>query len=194
MTGGSVRERSKRVATQIGVYRECVGRKHTIAEVRIRSHLPWRSKHWRALAYNYRSTPYFEYFEPDVEPFFQRTWINLGALTSASIELLYDLMDLSTKLVRASTMDGAPGSVQAIREAVGEATLVMLPEQVEEQAMDDAADDAAQLFQFDPPEYHQNFEGFEPGMSTVDLLFNYGPEALSILANHATVEPLHPAG
>jgi hypothetical protein len=49
---------------------------------------------------------------------------------------------------------------------------------------------AQHVLRFDEPTYHQNFSGFEAGMSAVDLLFNYGPEARSHLAERSHVEPL----
>lgn len=150
---------------------------------------PWKGKHWRAFQYNYRSTPYFEYFEPQVEPFFQREWATLGALTSASVELLHELMGLSTQLVRATDLNNTPHTIADILVAVGAEQRVVDPESPEEYT----GDRSAYAFHFDAPTYHQNFEGFEPGMSAADLLFNYGPEARSILANHAHVVPLHTA-
>jgi len=168
-------------------------KRNPIRSVRINEEDPWIGKHWRALQYNYRSTPYFEYFEPQVEPYFHREWTHLGALTCASVELLHDLMGLSTELVRASTLDGAPNNVPRMLGAMDmeAATLVALPEHV------GAATEGAEqvrAFHFEAPEYHQNFDGFEPGMSTVDLLFNYGPDTRSMLADHAAVEPVQTAG
>jgi hypothetical protein len=40
-----------------------------------------------------------------------------------------------------------------------------------------------QTFTYDHPTYHQNFDGFEPGMTAADLVFNYGREAQRILAD-----------
>lgn len=158
-----------------------------IHAVRINEEDPWIGKHWRAFQYNYRSTPYFEYFEPQVEPFFKREWTQLGALTCASVELLHELMGGTTRLVRASTLDGAPHTTHQILDAMEAPTLVAFSEQIEE-VFGEAG--AVRALHFDPPEYHQNFDGFEPGMSAADLLFNYGPDARSILADHTTVEPV----
>ena len=33
------------------------------------------------------------------------------------------------------------------------------------------------------PVYRQNFKGFFTGMSSLDLLFNHGPDSLNILLN-----------
>lgn len=146
---------------------------------------PWKGKHWRAFQYNYRSTPYFEYFEPQVQPFFERTWTTLGALTCASVELLHEMMGLSTTLVRASALDGAPDTVEALWQAAGQRPLVVPADRQEAEA---DGPRGMHRFRFEPPTYHQNFDGFEPGMSAVDLLFNYGPEARSILAEHTRIE------
>lgn len=165
-----------------------------IHEVAINRNDPWKGKHWRAFQYNYRSTPYFEYFEPQVEPFFQREWTTLGGLTSTSVELLHELMGLSTELMRASKLDGAPDTVDSILEAVDEQALVTDPASADPASTERGTGaGTAHTFHFDAPTYHQNFEGFEPGMSTSDLLFNYGPEARSILADHTRTEPSHPA-
>lgn len=158
-----------------------------IRQVRINRRDPWIAKHWRAFQYNYRSTPYFEYFEPALEPFFNRDWATLGALTCASVELVHELMGFSTPLVRASELDGAPDTLAAILTAV-EGKAVLSPP-------DAAPHDAAvapeiRVFRFDGPTYRQNFAGFEPGMSGADLLFNYGPETRTILTEGVRVERL----
>lgn len=155
-----------------------------IRHVHINQQDPWIGKHWRAFQYNYRSTPYFEYFESEVEPFFEREWTTLGALTCASVELLHELMGLTTPLVRASELEGTPASLSSILDAVGDGAMVSPPAA----APHDAAEaDEVQVFQYETPSYRQNFEGFEPGMSVADLLFNYGPEATSMLAEGGRV-------
>lgn len=155
-----------------------------VRQVEINRDDPWCGKHWRAFQYNYRSTPYFEYFEAEVEPFFERAWTRLGVLTCASVERLHALMGLTTPLVRASELDGAPDTLAGILAAVGEDAVVSPPDAAPHDA---TVTDVVQVFHYDAPPYHQNFDGFEPGMSAADLLFNYGPEASSILAQGVRV-------
>lgn len=155
-----------------------------IHRVQINQQAPWVGKHWRAFQYNYRSTPYFEYFEPEVEPFFEQTWAALGALTCASVTLLHERMEFSTPIVRASELDGAPDTLAAILAAVGDDVLAV---PADAPPPDDVAAEVHRFY-YDPPTYRQNFEGFEPGMSAADLLFNYGPEARSLLAQGTRVE------
>ena len=161
---------------------------HPIHQVKINRDDPWIDKHWRAFQYNYRSTPYFEYFEPELEPFFERPWSVLGKLTCSSVELLHELMGLSTPLVRASELDGAPDTLAGILDVLKEDTLVAPPEAASHDA---EIASAVRIFHFDTPEYRQNFGGFEPGMSAADVLFNYGPEARALLARGSRVEALH---
>lgn len=137
----------------------------------------WREKHWRALMFDYRSTPYFEYFEEDVQPLFEREWERLGRLTACSVELLVELAGLETEVVRASALPGAPETLEGVYEAAvgsGEAGPVLsLPDAA---ARNRASLPEVRTLEFEEPTYRQNFEGFEAGMSGVDCLFNYGPE------------------
>jgi hypothetical protein len=41
---------------------------------------------------------------------------------------------------------------------------------------------SVESFSYEHPEYHQNFEGFEAGVTGMDLLYNYGREAPRLLA------------
>lgn len=159
-------------------------RGRAIRDIEINMRGRWIEKHWRAFQYNYRSTPYFEYFEAQVEPFFERTWDRLGPLTTASVELVHDLMGLSTTLVRASSLDGAPASLEGILAAMNRRDLLAPADAAPH---DREVVPALDVFRFETPTYRQNFEGFEPGMSAVDVVFNYGPEARSLLEQGAQV-------
>ncbi|SHK06465.1 WbqC family protein [Rhodothermus profundi] len=148
----------------------------------------WQRRHWRAFCYNYRTTPYFEFFEPRLEEIFQQEWTTLGALTCATVLLTLQLFEIDTPVVRASELVGRPASVAAIARVLAADTL-LLPENTA--AIDRTA--AAQVYalRFKEPVYRQNFEGFVPGMTALDLLFNLGPiEARALLEAHSEVMPV----
>lgn len=148
----------------------------------------WQRRHWRAFCYNYRTTPYFEFFEPRLEEIFQQEWTTLGALTCATVLLTLRLFEIDTPVVRASELVGRPASVAAIARVLAADTL-LLPENTA--AIDRAA--AAQVYalRFKEPVYRQNFGGFVPGMTALDLLFNLGPvEARALLEAHSDVVPV----
>lgn len=153
-----------------------------LRDVGIRTEGRWFEKHWRSFLYNYRSTPYFEFFEASFQPFFEKTWTQLSACTSRSVEVTAELFGLQTPVTRASALDGTPTTLPDVLRSVSAGTLVT-PTELPPEAVPNAVD--VQYFAYEHPMYRQNFEGFEPGMSAVDLVFNYGREAQRILARGA---------
>jgi len=151
-----------------------------IQDVDIKTKGRWLEKHWRSFLYNYRTTMYFEYFKDTFRPFFERTWKKLSSCVCRSIELLAELYGLRTTVTRASELDGAPETLPAVVRATDADTVVM-PQGVAESEPKESC--VTHRFAYDHPTYRQNFEGFEPGMTAADLLFNYGREAQRILAD-----------
>lgn len=163
------------------------GRQHgrPMFQVKIRQVVGWQRRHWRAFHYNYRATPFFEYYEAEFAPLFQRSWTSLADFTCASVELLHRLLGLTTPLLRASTLEGQPSSLVGLLEQSGSPPLVVPPTSA---SYDAKSVQKLHLLRYEHPHYRQNFDGFEPGMSTFDLLFNYGPEATSILSSGIQLE------
>lgn len=160
-----------------------------IDQVRLRSHLRWERMHWRALAYNYRTTPFFDHFEPVVQSVLNQTWDHLGALTCTTVPLVADVLGLDANILRASALPGRPATLPAILQAVGASTL-LIPERVAD--IDGGHADDVRLLHLNHPTYRQNFEGFEEGMSSLDLAFNYGPEASTMLVRSVRVSRYSP--
>lgn len=149
-----------------------------LTEVGVENRERWLVKHWRSFQYNYRSTPYFELYEPDFAPFFDVTWDALGPLACRSVELACELMELPTEVVRASALPGAPAEVEALLDAVSAEQQLGLADR-EDGPPPEAVDE---LLAVEVAPYRQNFEGFEAGLSAMDLLFNHGPNAAPYLA------------
>ena len=137
----------------------------------------WREKHWRSFKYDYSTTMYFDYYKETLRPFFDRTWTQLADCTCRSVEVQAEIFGLGTTLTRASSLDGTPDTRADIAAAVGGDVLVVPDGETVE-----GTDVEVQHFDYDHPTYHQNFEGFEPGMTALDLAFNYGREAIRTLA------------
>ena len=155
-----------------------------VVDAAIRGTPFWIRKHWRSLHFNYRTAPFFDYYEPELKWIFERDWTNLGALTCATVEILCRLLAIDTSLVRASDLAGRPGSVEQVLEIEGRNDLLS-PSEV---AMFDAQNvEPVAVLEFREPEYRQNFEGFEPGLSALDLLFNYGPETMTIIRRASAI-------
>lgn len=132
----------------------------------------WQRKHWRSLEFNYRSTPYFEFLEAEISEVLSPGSTGLGQYTVASTFCIRDLLEVRTKVVRASAIAGRPCTVPDIIRALGGDELVVL-----EDTFEADLDAAPRVTALKPriQQYRQNFEGFEPGLSALDAVFNVGP-------------------
>ena len=132
--------------------------------IKISDHGNWRHLHWQALQTAYGDSPFFEYYEDDLRPFFTERW-----------ELLYDFNE-SIRLKMCELLDIHP---------VVSHTTQYLPSPAPNDFRDairpkHPLPDA----HFEPRPYYQVYQqkhGFLPNLSILDLLFNMGPESIYYL-------------
>ena len=128
-------------------------------DIRIAEHGNWRHVHWNAIVSAYNSTPFFEYYEDDFRPFYEKPAGFLFDFNENLRELVCSLLDISPAVSYTNGYDHLPNQdVLDLREAIHPKK-----EQV------------TQIFQ----PYYQVFEskyGFQENLSIIDLLFNMGPE------------------
>ena len=80
-----------------GVRRE--GEKeNTIRDIRISDHGNWRHLHWNALVSAYGESPFFEYYQDDIRPFFEKRWDYLFDFNEAIREKMCELLDIEAKV------------------------------------------------------------------------------------------------
>lgn len=141
------------------------GGRMSMRDVRISEHGNWRHQHWNALKSAYRNSPFFEYYADDFVHFYEE---RDGFLMDYNLRLhavVCELMGLERDVRFISEVRAANDGCRDLR-AIAE------PKALEN--MDG----------YIPQKYYQVFavrNGFIPGLSVVDLLFNMGPEALIVL-------------
>lgn len=128
--------------------------------IRISDHGNWRHLHWNALQSAYGESPFFEYYEDDLRPFFQPDWEFLFDYNEAIRQKMCELLDIQPR-VRFTEV--------YVREAEGDYREIIRPK--------NAGPDA----DFQPRPYYQVYaskHGFLPNLSILDLLMNMGPESI----------------
>lgn len=146
----------------------------------------WARQHLKALQYNYSSAPFFDYYYEPMACVLRRSHTTLGPLLCDLIRCIHSFLQIQTPLLLASELEGVPRSVDAIQAVIGDADLLS-DVAVAHRDMRYAAE--LSVFSYKPSVYRQNFDGFEAGMSVLDLLFNYGPEAMRVLNEGITIAP-----
>lgn len=127
-----------------------------VKNVLVSEHGNWRHQHWEALKSAYGMSPFFDYYQDDIRPFFDEevfranNWQRLFDYNLAIMRKMLDLIGVK-KEIRLTEEFASPSP---LGEEWGEAT------------------------------YYQTFQkrhGFIPNLSILDLLFNEGPEAILYL-------------
>lgn len=132
-------------------------------DIRISDHGNWRKLHWNALVSAYRMSPFFEYYEDDFAPFYERKYDYLLDFNEALREMVCRLIDIDPDV--RPTEEYHPEVEHDFREII--------------RPKHEGADPA-----FAPLPYYQVFRekfGFLPNLSIADLLFNMGPESILVL-------------
>lgn len=121
----------------------------------------WQKLHWASLCSCYRRSPFFEFYEDDLEPIFQKEFQYLYELNMATLQWALEQLGESISLKETDSYVQQPKDVKDLRS-------VIHPKLAER-------DPSCHL---EP--YIQVFEektGFLPDLSILDLLFALGPSA-----------------
>ena len=142
-----------------------------IKDVRISNHGKWRKEHWNALQSAYGESPFFEFYEDDIRPFFEDRWEYLLDFNMAITEKMCELLDIHPHI----TLTKSYQNSLPIGEGRGGASdfrTAIHPKHPQEDS------------DFCPKPYYQVYKerfGFQPNLSILDLLFNMGNEAVLYL-------------
>lgn len=127
----------------------------------------WRRSHWRSIADSYRSSPYFEYYEDEFEPFFKEQEDNIFAIGQRSMAKVCELLRIPFE-VDVTTQYWEGDKAIDLRKAWNNKIYRENPP----------------VHQY--PEYIQVFNDRNPfleDLSILDLLFSMGPKSIGYLHN-----------
>lgn len=140
------------------------GMRMPIREKKISYQEDWQKQHWQSLVSAYRNSPYFLYYEDELQKLFQTKPIFLFDMLEASLTFVQDKLQLPIDLNYTQEYFA--------QEEYGENDF--------RNTFDPARKELPSWFV--STTYMQVFEGFEPNLSILDVLFNLGPAGKRILA------------
>ncbi len=141
--------------------------KVAIRDLEIEYGKPWQLLHWRSITAAYSSSPYFEYYQDCLRPFYDR-----------KIRFLIDLnMELTGAILREIGVMHMPRFTGTFMPPGSTGRLIDLRHRILPKSSPADPD-------FHPLPYIQVFRdrhGFLPNLSIIDVLFNLGPGSLAYL-------------
>ncbi len=156
------------IATANGIQALTVPVEHSddkmlVKNLRISDHNQWRRIHWNALQSAYNESPFFDYYEDDFRPFFEKKFSFLVDFNEAIRQKICELIDIRPNVEY--TQEYQQEHPNDFREVIHAKHPLPDPD-------------------FMPKEYWQVFkhkQGFLPNLSILDLLFCMGPESVFYL-------------
>ena len=157
-----------------------------ISDLEISPGINWSEKHWKTIQSNYSRSNYYSRYSDYFENFYQQDWTHLAQMLEESRRYLLQELGIQTQQLRSSELSPQSKKADLILELcikVGATTYLSGPfgrDYLDEGAFEKAGIEL-KYHDYVHPAYDQCFDGFEPYMSVVDLLFNHGVKSLEIL-------------
>lgn len=149
-----------------------------VRDIRIDDRKKWQRLHWRSITSAYRRSPFFEFYTDEFAPYFERPFEFLFDFDTALLEVVLRALDFENNIRFTDEFIDKPA------ENCADYREVIHPKR------DLSADP---LFVSLP--YQQVFAerlGFVANLSIIDLLFNEGPNARSVLERCVAFFPGNP--
>lgn len=130
-------------------------------DVQIENDFPWPSHHWKSIQTAYRTSPFFEYYEYELELLFKTPVSSLLDFNLEIFELLCELIGVAAKVSKTERYDHKP-EYKDLRSLI----------------------EVKKRKEFKLEFYTQvlmEHHGFLSNLSVLDLLFNEGPNTLNYL-------------
>ena len=180
-------------------------------DIRISDHANWRHVHWNALLSAYGESPFFEYYQDDIRPFYEKKYEFLFDFNMETTEKMIELLDIRPKISvtdeyvlseerKVKSIESEERRVKSEETTFGDRRESQFnsPEaqaqfNIQHSTFNTPIKDFRDAIrpkkplpdpEFESKRYYQVYEqkhGFQPNMSILDLLFNEGNEAIFFL-------------
>jgi len=157
----------------------------TSVEINLDSGFP--SDHQKAIEIHYRKTKYYETYAPRLFAWLASPSRKLVDITMGLILEIKDFLGIPTRTLRASQLGSLGAKAELLASLCREvraSEYISPPGSKEYLAESDAFEKSGiqiKYFDFRHPQYPQLYGPFLPFMSSIDLIFNCGPESTEII-------------
>jgi len=142
------------------------GKKTLMKDVKVDYDTDWQRVHWHSIYSSYASAPFFEFMEDHYQPLYKKKYTFLFDLNTDLLHAALDLLQIKKPIFTSEQfIPKEPGADLA-------------------DAIHPKKEFSHSEREFSPSPYHHVFtdrHGFCPDLSIIDLLFNEGPNAATIL-------------
>ncbi len=138
-------------------------------DIQLETQFDWQKQHFKSLEAAYRSSPFFEYFEDDIRPIFEKKYNFL-------LDLNFDTFDFISKSMRIKL------DYETTTEYFHEVDKKVF---LDFRYLANGKKDNSQFEHY--PQVFEEKEGFLNNLSILDLLFNEGKFAFDYLKNQTLI-------
>lgn len=129
-------------------------------DVKVENSFNWQKQHWKSLKSAYQTSPFFEFYEDDLAPLFNKKPEFLMEFNYSCLNTICDCLQLKIEYYKTSEFLREPLDMVDKRNLINAKTSVKIDT------------------------YHQVFQekkGFLSNLCILDLMFNEGPNAINYL-------------
>lgn len=155
-----------------------------ICEVNLPKDNCWMEKHWKTIETNYQKSEYFNSYKDFFEIVYKNNFGHLWEINEKIILYLLNCFDINVEIIKASNLNierelHKSDLLVAVLESIGAGEYLSGPSGKNYLEIDKFKEKniKVEFFEFKHPIYKQRYQGFEPNMAAIDLLFNVGDKA-----------------
>jgi len=146
--------------------------KTLITDLRIDYNKNWQKLHWKGIESAYRSSPFFEFYIDELSGFYSKKFVFLFDFNMEILKTVLHILDVNPEIKFTDKFYlPAESFIKDMRSTITPKRSIRSDKS------------------FQPVQYKQVFEekyGFIPNLSIIDLIFNMGPDSMSVLKGSIT--------
>ncbi len=157
-----------------------------LSEVKIDNKNDWRMKHLKSIELNYSRAPYLKDYFGFFESLYRKEWGLLADINTEIITYLKERLGIKTRLVKSAELGIKSSATNRLVDICRELDAdVYLSGAGGAEYLDESLFAASGIkleYQtYKHPVYKQVFDGFEPNMAVIDLMFMEGARSMEII-------------